>query len=64
MRGDWYPMKLTCCALILLQIIPDVGLVITLYDISAIEGGEVYPSDGAPRFSVSGPPLSNNCRPF
>ncbi|GAQ91943.1 DNA-directed RNA polymerase III subunit [Klebsormidium nitens] len=35
------------------KVIPEVGLVITLYDISSIEGGEVYAGDGAPRFSVS-----------
>ncbi|KAL3685631.1 hypothetical protein R1sor_003653 [Riccia sorocarpa] len=34
------------------KVIKDVGLCITLYDVRAIEGGFVFPGDGAPRFTV------------
>ncbi len=30
----------------------DLGLVITLYDITQIEGGYIYPSDGAAHYEV------------
>lgn len=39
------------------QVIKDVGLCITLYDIRAVEGGFVFPGDGAPRFTVFSDPF-------
>ncbi|KAH9576965.1 hypothetical protein CY35_01G190000 [Sphagnum magellanicum] len=34
------------------QVLKDLGLCVTLYDIKAVEGGFVFPGDGAPRFTV------------
>lgn len=34
------------------KVIRDLGLCITLYDVSSIEGGFLFPGDGAPRFRV------------
>lgn len=34
------------------RVIPDLGLVVTLYDIQGIEGGFIYPNDGAAFFKV------------
>lgn len=34
------------------KVVPDVGLVITVYDIVDISGGFIYPSDGAAIFDV------------
>lgn len=34
------------------KVIPDLGLVVTLYDIQSIEGGFIYPSDGAAFFKT------------
>lgn len=30
----------------------DLGLCVTLYDVRSVEGGFVFPGDGAPRFTV------------
>lgn len=35
------------------RVIPEVGLVISLYDISSIGEGAVYHSDGAPHYKVA-----------
>ena len=35
-----------------MQVVTDLGLVITLYDITQIEGGYIYPSDGAAHYDV------------
>ena len=35
------------------QVVKDLGLCITLYDVQKIDGGFVFPGDGAPRFTVS-----------
>lgn len=37
----------------------DLGLCVTLYDISKVEGGSVFPGDGAPHFTVCS--LSMSC---
>ena len=37
---------------LLFQVVTDLGLVITLYDITQIEGGYIYPSDGAAHYDV------------
>lgn len=34
------------------KVIPDLGLVITVYDVTSIEGGFVYPNDGAAYFKT------------
>lgn len=34
------------------QVIADVGLVVTLYDVLEVTGGHIYPSDGAAHFEV------------
>ena len=34
------------------RVIPDLGLVVTLYDVQSIEGGFIYPNDGAAFFKV------------
>eukprot|EP00249_Psilotum_nudum_P019455 c27262_g1_i1 orf=581-1147(+) len=34
------------------KVVKDLGLCITLYDIQSIEGGFVFPGDGAPTFTV------------
>lgn len=34
------------------KVVPDLGLVITLYDILDIQGGFVFPSDGAAHFDT------------
>lgn len=34
------------------QVLKDLGLCVTLYDISNVEGGSVFPGDGAPHFTV------------
>jgi DNA-directed RNA polymerase III subunit RPC8 len=34
------------------KVIHDVGLVVTIYDVQAIEGGYVYPNDGCAFFTV------------
>ena len=34
------------------KVIPDLGLVTTIYDILDIQGGFVYPSDGAAHFDT------------
>eukprot|EP00897_Mesotaenium_endlicherianum_P005428 jgi/Mesen1/4913/ME000246S04147 len=33
-------------------VVPEHGLCISLYDIQSVEGGFVFPGDGAPRFTV------------
>lgn len=35
-----------------LQVLHDLGLVITLYDVLSIEGGFIYPSDSAAHYTV------------
>lgn len=35
------------------HVIKDVGLAITVYEITSVEGGFIYPSDGAAHFSVA-----------
>ncbi len=35
-----------------MQVLHDLGLVITIYDILSIEGGFIYPSDGAAHYTV------------
>ncbi len=42
--------KLFGMSLLTWQVIPDVGLVVTIYDVTSIEGGHVYPNDGAAYF--------------
>lgn len=34
------------------KVLKDLGLCVTLYDISNVEGGSVFPGDGAPHFTV------------
>lgn len=34
------------------KVIPGLGLVITVYDVTSIEGGFVYPNDGAAYFKT------------
>eukprot|EP00775_Hariotina_reticulata_P001173 gene1173-1511_t len=34
------------------KVVPDLGLVITIYDIQHIKGGHVYPNDGAAYFKA------------
>jgi DNA-directed RNA polymerase III subunit RPC8 len=34
------------------KVIPDLGLVTTLYDVQDIEGGSIYPNDGAAFFKA------------
>lgn len=34
------------------KVIPNLGLVVTLYDVQSIEGGFIYPNDGAAFFRV------------
>ncbi|KAL6747919.1 DNA-directed RNA polymerase II, 19 kDa polypeptide, partial [Haematococcus lacustris] len=34
------------------KVIPNVGLVVSLYDVQSIEGGFIYPNDGAAFFNV------------
>lgn len=41
------------CSLYFDKVLKDLGLCVTLYDIKAVEGGFVFPGDGAPRFTVS-----------
>ena len=36
-----------------LQVLHDLGLVVTLYDILSITGGFIYPSDGAAHYIVA-----------
>jgi DNA-directed RNA polymerase subunit E'/Rpb7 len=40
------------CSLYFDKVLKDLGLCVTLYDIKAVEGGFVFPGDGAPRFTV------------
>jgi len=35
------------------RVVPSVGLVVTLWDIQSIEGGTIYPSDGAAHYDVT-----------
>ncbi|KAK9837413.1 hypothetical protein WJX81_000629 [Elliptochloris bilobata] len=35
------------------KIIPDIGLVVTLYDLLDVQGGHIYPSDGAAHYEVT-----------
>lgn len=35
------------------QVIKDLGLVVTLYDVKSVEGGFVFPGDGAPTYKVT-----------
>ena len=35
------------------KVVPDVGLVLTLYEVVSIEGGFIFPGDGAPHFTVA-----------
>ena len=35
-----------------MQVLHDLGLVVTIYDILSIEGGFIYPSDGAAHYTV------------
>jgi len=34
------------------RVVPDLGLIVALYDLLSIEGGAIYPSDGAAFFRV------------
>lgn len=34
------------------RIIPELGLAITIYDVLSVEGGHIYPNDGAAYFKV------------
>ena len=34
------------------QVVPGLGLVVTVYDILSVEGGFIYPSDGAAHFKA------------
>ncbi len=34
------------------KVVPDLGLVITVYDILDVQGGQVFPSDGAAHFDA------------
>ena len=34
------------------KVIPNLGLVVTIYDVTSIEGGYIYPNDGAAFFKV------------
>ena len=50
-------MQLACKTLevartLLVQVVNDLGLVITIYDITHIDGGFIYPSDGAAHYDV------------
>ena len=47
-------MHLHCLTTAEAQIIPDVGLVVTLYDLLEVQGGHIYPSDGAAHYEVQG----------
>lgn len=47
-----------CC---LQQVLKDLGLCVTLYDIKNIDGGFVFPGDGAPHFTV-GTLSSSTCQ--
>lgn len=40
------------CIYVLFKVIKDLGLVVTLYDIKSLEGGFVFPGDGAPTYTV------------
>lgn len=35
------------------KVVPDLGLVICVYDIEKFEGGQIYPSDGAAHYEVT-----------
>jgi len=35
------------------RVIPDLGLAVTLYDVLSVEGGHIYPNDGAAYFKVA-----------
>lgn len=35
------------------KVVPNLGLVVTLYDVQSVEGGFVYPNDGAAFFKVA-----------
>ena len=35
------------------RVVEDVGLVVTLYEIHSVEGGDVYPGDGGAHFAVT-----------
>lgn len=35
------------------KVVPDLGLIVTVYDILEIGGGFIYPSDGAAIFDVN-----------
>eukprot|EP00879_Flechtneria_rotunda_P013900 GHRR01014517.1.p1 GENE.GHRR01014517.1~~GHRR01014517.1.p1 ORF type:complete len:222 (+),score=66.67 GHRR01014517.1:207-872(+) len=35
------------------KVVPDLGLVITIYDVQNIEGGHIYPNDGAAFFKAT-----------
>ncbi|KAH7284146.1 hypothetical protein KP509_34G041200 [Ceratopteris richardii] len=45
-------IKLQIQSLFFDKVIKDQGLVITLYDICSVEGGFVFPGDGAPTYKV------------
>ncbi len=34
------------------RVIPDLGLAVTIYDVLSVEGGHIYPNDGAAYFKV------------
>jgi DNA-directed RNA polymerase subunit E'/Rpb7 len=34
------------------RVIPELGLVVTIYDVLSVEGGHIYPNDGAAYFRV------------
>ena len=36
-----------------LQVLHDLGLVVTIYDVLSITGGYIYPSDGAAHYTVA-----------
>jgi len=36
-----------------LQVLHDLGLVVTIYDVLSIDGGFIYPSDGAAHYTVT-----------
>ena len=34
------------------KVVPDLGLVVSVYDIQSVEGGHIYPNDGAAHFKA------------
>ena len=52
--NNWCPKGVrTLAGTDCLQVLHDLGLVVTIYDVLSITGGFIYPSDGAAHYTVA-----------